>query len=381
MLRGCRGRRIRAIGRLHSWSEAAVAGDVLVDMRHLQEVRVEERGGRSVGDGRRGVPNQAAAGRAARQAGATLPTLGLVTEQSITGAISTGTHGSGRPSMSHFVEEVRVATYDATGGPVIRTIDDGDELLSARCSLGALGVIVSVGFWARPRYNVQECFRQYGELDTVLAMEDQFPLQQFYLLPWSWRYVAQHRRETPEPRGGRAALYRLYFFLQFDLGLHLLVTPVVRWLRSARLVRFMFRHWIPRLVIQNWHVVDDASKMLVMEHELFRHIECEMFVSRSRLAEAVGLAVRLMKYFDGDAGAVSATEREEFGTAKRLRQLHAPLPDLHPPRAARRHADLDDRRRRGGLVRAELHQLRAAGRPARLFGVRRRALPGAGCAV
>ena len=39
-------------------------------------------------------------------------------------------------SMSHFVDEVRVATYDsATGEPMIRTINEGDELRAARARL------------------------------------------------------------------------------------------------------------------------------------------------------------------------------------------------------------------------------------------------------
>ena len=37
----------------------------------------------------------------------TLPTLGAIKRQTVAGAISTGTHGSGRQSLSHFVSRVR----------------------------------------------------------------------------------------------------------------------------------------------------------------------------------------------------------------------------------------------------------------------------------
>ncbi|MEX0641147.1 MAG: FAD-binding protein [Pirellulales bacterium] len=316
VLRVCRGRRIRAIGRLHSWSEAIVATDVLLDLQHLQEVHVEERGGRPWVTVGAGCQIKRLLAELASQANATLPSLGLITEQSVAGAISTATHGSGRPSMSHFIDEVRVAMYDpTTGEPTIRTIDGGDELRAARCSLGALGIIVSIGLCPRPQYYVEEFFRKYDDLEIVLAMEDEFPLQQFYLMPWSWNYIAQHRRETTRPRGGWATLYRLYFLLQFDIGLHLLVLLAARWLRSPRLMRFLFRDVVPRLVIQNWNVIDDSHKMLVMEHELFRHIECEMFVSRSRLVEAIGLVVQLLEYFDGNAGAICAATREQLEQA------------------------------------------------------------------
>lgn len=321
VLQSCRGRRIRVIGRLHSWSEAPVADDVLLDMRHFQEVRVEVRDGRHWVTAGAGCQIKRLLAELERQDAGTLPSLGLITEQTIAGAISTGTHGSGKPSMSNFVEELRVAQYDmVTGEPVIRTINSGDELRAARCSLGALGVIVSVGFWSRQRYNVEECFRRYDDLPSVLAMEDEYPLQQFFLMPWWWRYFAQHRRETDRPRGGWAALYRLYFFLQFDIGLHLMVRFVVRTLRSPRLVRWMFRKITPLLVVRNWNVINDSSKMLVMEHELFQHIEIEVFVTRSKLVGAVDVVVQLLQHFGGVRDALSSELR---GDLERLGMLGA----------------------------------------------------------
>ncbi|HEX3600826.1 MAG TPA: D-arabinono-1,4-lactone oxidase [Lacipirellulaceae bacterium] len=312
----CRGRRIRAIGRFHSWSEAPVANDVLIDLRHFRDVSLQQRDGCtwvSAGGGCQIKLLQSVLG----QAGCTLPSLGLINEQTIAGAISTATHGSGRESMSHFIDEVRVAIYDpANDAPVIRTIDSGDELRAARCSLGCLGVIVSVGFWVRPAYRIEEHFRSYDHLDGVLAQEEEYPLQQFFLMPWWWKYLSQHRRETTAPVGGGVALYRLYVFFQFDIGLHLLVRLVARLLRSPRLTRFVFRYVTPRMAIKNWRVVDDSNKMLVMEHEFFQHIECEMFVVRSRLQKSLDLVVCLLKHFEGDQGALDSQTRDT------LRQLN-----------------------------------------------------------
>ena len=165
-------------------------------------------------------------------------------------------------------------------------------------------MIVSVGFWSRPKYNVEEFFRRYDDIQSVLAKEDEYPLQQFFLMPWLWRYFAQHRRETTQPRGGWATLYRIYFFLQFDIGLHLLVLLTARFIRSPRLIRRLFQRLTPRMVIQNWKVIDDSSRMLVMEHELFRHIECEIFVPRSRLVEAADFVVQMLKHFGGEPAAL-----------------------------------------------------------------------------
>jgi hypothetical protein len=190
--------------------------------------------------------------------------------------------------MSHYVEEVRLATYDRqTGKPIVTTVTDGDQIRAGRCSLGCLGLILSVGFRPMPQYMIEEHFRGYSELDDVLVAEEQFPLQQFYFLPWAWQYLAQHRREVQAQRSRLAVLYRVYWFLTIDLGLHLVILTLVRWLRSGSMLRFCMRNFLPRFVIRGWKVVDESQRHLVMEHELFRHIEIELFVRRSRLPDAM----------------------------------------------------------------------------------------------
>ena len=223
------GRNIRAIGSLHSWSEAAVSDDVLLDLRRLDSVRTERREDEVWAIVGAGCQIKRVLAELERQANATLPSLGLITEQTIAGAISTGTHGSGKASMSHYVEEIRLATYDQqTGQPVVRTLANGDELRAGRCALGCLGVILSVSFRAPLQSLIEEHFRGYAELNDVLAAEEQYPLQQFYLIPWSWRYLAQHRREPQSRRSRLAGLYRAYWFLTIDLGLHLEILFLVR---------------------------------------------------------------------------------------------------------------------------------------------------------
>jgi hypothetical protein len=77
------------------------------------------------------------------------------------------------------------------------------------------------------------------------------------------------------------------------------------------------------MVIRNWRVVDDADQQLVMEHELFQHIECEMFVVRSRLKESLELIVQLLKYFDGDRDALDAPTRDALRRLNLLEDVDA----------------------------------------------------------
>jgi hypothetical protein len=298
ILRQNRGRRIRASGRLHSWSEAAVADDVLLDLRNLNDVRIERRGEESWAVVGGGCQIKRVLAELDRH-GLTLPTLGLISEQSIAGAAATGTHGSGRHSLSHYLDELRIAAYDEAGQPIIRTVSAGDELRAARCSLGCLGIVASVAFRCRPQYRIEEHFREYDTLEEVLAAEEQYPLTQFYLVPWRWKWMAQHRRESDAPRSWLAPLYRLYWLLWIDVSLHVVILILVRWLRSAALVRLFYRWVVPLAIVRPWRVVDRSQDMLVMEHELFRHIEIEVFVRRSVLKAATDFLQQTLQQFGG----------------------------------------------------------------------------------
>jgi FAD/FMN-containing dehydrogenase len=312
-MRQYRGRRMRAIGRLHSWSEAALTDDVLVDLRHLDQVRIERRGEETWAIVGAGCQIKRALAELERQAGVTLPTLGLIDEQTLAGAIATGTHGSGRHSLSHYMDAIRIAAYDPdTGEPAIREVSAGAELRAVRCSLGCLGIVVSMAFRCRPQYLVEEHARRYETLEEVLAAEDEYPLQQFFLIPWLWRFYGQHRREAAGPRSRLATCYRWYWWLGMDLGFHLLLRFLVRTLRSPAAVRWYYRRVVPRVVICGWKVVDRSQAMLVMEHELFCHIEIEVFVSRSRLPPAVEFVQQVLQVFDGDEAALDEATRQSL---------------------------------------------------------------------
>lgn len=281
-----RGEQIRAVGRLHSWSEAPSGEGVVLNLKHLQQVQLHRANDSLTASVGAGCQIKTLLEHL-KQHGATLPSVGLISEQAIAGAISTATHGSGRNSLSHYVEAIRVARYDAaTGAAVIEILDSCDAIRAARCSLGCLGIILSVTMRCRERYMIEEHLRDHATLESVLAAESDYPLQQFFFNPWSWTYLAQHRREVSQPRSRLAGLYRLYWFLTIDLGLHLLILAPLR-LCHFRILRFLLRHVVPRSVIRGWKVTDDSAAALVMEHELFRHIETELFVTRQHLPAAL----------------------------------------------------------------------------------------------
>ena len=220
------GRRIRCVGRLHSWSRAVESEDVLLDLRLLNQIQPISDGDRPLVSVGAGCQLKRLLSELERLKQWTLPSLGLITEQTVAGAVSTGTHGSGRNSLSHYVVSVRIAHYDSnTGRATITEISDGDALRAARCSLGCLGVILSVKMLCRPSYNVEEAFHEHEQLAEVLMAEEQYPLQQFFLVPWRWTYMSQYRRETDRRRSGTASLYHWYRYLTIDLAMLMLMPP------------------------------------------------------------------------------------------------------------------------------------------------------------
>lgn len=283
-----RGQRIRAIGRLHSWSKAIESDDVLIDLRNLHGVEpTTNRDTPSAWVGA-GCQIKRLLSELHRQKQWTLPSVGFITEQTIAGAISTGTHGSGKHSLSHYVLSVRIAKYDAASGQaVIVEVSDGAALQASRCSLGCLGVILSVQMQCRDAYSIEESFHEYATLSEVVDAEEAYPLQQFYLVPWRWTYFVQHRRETSDGHSVLLIFYQWYRFLFLDIGLHLALLFAVRVLRWSQAIRIMIGSIVPLFVLRDWRVVGPSSKQMVMEHELFRHIELELFVQKSQMSAAL----------------------------------------------------------------------------------------------
>ena len=333
ILRANHGRRIRVKGRLHSWSQAIDADDVLLDLHRLNQIQINNTADEATVTLGAGCQLKHAIGRLDR-AGLALPSQGLITEQTIAGAIATATHGSGKNSLSHYVCEIRLATYDSESGePIIKTISGGPQLLAARCSLGCLGVVLSVTLPCRQQYYVEEHLQFHEQLTEVLEVEDEYPLQQFYLYPHRWNFMVARRREASPRRSALAVFYHWYWFLTVDVSLHLLLLLFTRVFHSRRLVHSLYRRLVSLAVIRNWKVVDSSPRMLTMEHELFRHIEVEVFVRRSRLAALLEFARALVDYCDGGSAQIDAQtwiQLRRLNLADRLQAMRGAYTHHYP---------------------------------------------------
>jgi len=328
---------IRVAAALHSWSDLLLSDDAVVSLRRFNTVTT-----RVDADGQTWVT--AGAGcrikdvlKALRPLGLTVPAIGLITEQFVAGAIATGTHGSGNQCLGHHVQEVRLAAYDdQTGEPRIFSINSGAELDAVRCHLGCLGVILSVTFRARTEYHVGETNARYASLSEVLEHEAEQPLQHFFLVPHHWGFVAQHRRIVP-PLEKR--LYRLdmwtYFigrYITMDIGLHLTFKVLANVIRSRGLIRSFFRRVMPYVLLEDKIFIGRSDEILTWEHELFRHMEIEVFVPRRHVHAAVDHIRAVLTVCDGSAeiDPETAARLEEAGLLDDLRAIRGVFTHHYP---------------------------------------------------
>jgi L-gulono-1,4-lactone dehydrogenase len=298
ILRRHAGGRVRAMGSGHSWSDAAASDGVSLDLSRLDAIHLHENHVRAGA----GCRLQQLLSVLRRWQGRTLPALGAIKRQTIAGAISTGTHGSGKPGLSHFVAGLRVAAYDpASGEPKIFEYGGGEALEMARCAVGCAGVVLSVDVPTVPLYKIRETVLHLAELEQVLARVEACPLTQFALLPYRWDYLAFERASAGERRLSpleslRAMLFRLYHFLWVDLLAHLLVKLT---LVAGPRAQILFQKLTPRAAIKNCTRLDDAEHVLTLGHHYFRHEEMELFVPASQLAPALELLRRETEAFAG----------------------------------------------------------------------------------
>lgn len=300
------GDRIRALGSNHSWSDIAAGVDVSIDLSRMNSVEPFVKDGSGFVRVGAGCTLQNLLDTLHAETDQTLPTLGAVKEQTIAGAISTGTHGSGLQSLSHFVASVRLATYDTEGRPAIRDYQDGDELKAARCGLGCMGIVVSVDLRTVPKYKVAEMVRRHETIEDLLRVYQTRPLTQFIYSPYGWKWVAWERKAVGTPPSTPMAFvtsrgFRLFYPLVQDVLFHLGILASRR-AGTWATTRFLSR--ADTLTIREVERVDDAERVLTVKHHYFRHEEMELFVAESKLAEAVAMLRSVTEVFAGAAGAL-----------------------------------------------------------------------------
>jgi L-gulono-1,4-lactone dehydrogenase len=204
------GRRLSVLGSGHSFTEAALCDGTLIDVGALGGVLDAERrsGLVKVGAGTvLAVLNEELA-----RLGLAMENLGDIDRQTISGAISTGTHGTGAQlrNISAQVEAVELVLADGS----VRELDGGTPglLRAARVGVGTLGAIASVTLRCVPAFVLRRVDRPVPRDEVLASFEERAAAHdhfELFTFPYADSALVLERNRTDEPARprGRAAAY------------------------------------------------------------------------------------------------------------------------------------------------------------------------------
>ncbi len=196
--RGRAGRRMRVVGSGHSFTPLVQTDDTLLRLDNLRGVTSfdAERGLVTVLGG---TPLKQL-GDALLERGVAQENLGDIDVQTITGAIGTGTHGTG-VRFGSLSTQVAGLTLVTASGDVVEVTPESDPNLfkAAQVSLGALGVIASVTLRVVPAKRLRYQTRR-ERLDSLITHLEEYKREnshfEFFWFPYTKWAQAKFTNET-----------------------------------------------------------------------------------------------------------------------------------------------------------------------------------------
>ncbi len=196
------GRTVKAVGSGHSFTAIASAGDgVLVRPHGLTAVRELDREAGTV-TVESGLP-LSRLNRLLEATGLSLTNMGDIEVQTVAGATSTGTHGTGRDSgsLSAQIRALEIVLADGTVQQCSPT-ENAELFQGARLGLGALGVVSAITFGVEPAF-LLTAHEKPMSFDEVLAGFDEFTAVnehfEFYWFPHTDRCSTKRNNRSQGP--------------------------------------------------------------------------------------------------------------------------------------------------------------------------------------
>ncbi|MFB0615470.1 D-arabinono-1,4-lactone oxidase [Streptomyces sp. AGS-58] len=203
------GLKVKAVGSGHSFTSIAATDGVLIRPQLLTGIRDIDRTSMTV-TVEAGTPLKRLNAALARE-GLSLTNMGDIMEQTVSGATSTGTHGTGRESGS-IAAQIRALELVTADGSVLTCSEqeNPDVFAAARVGLGALGIVTALTFAVEPlflltaREEPMPLERVLAEFDQLWAENEHF---EFYWFPHtgSTNTKRNNRSAGPERPVGRLA--------------------------------------------------------------------------------------------------------------------------------------------------------------------------------
>ncbi|PRH80999.1 FAD-linked oxidoreductase [Streptomyces solincola] len=195
------GLRVKTVGTGHSFTAIAATDGVLIRPDLLTGIRRIDRQAMTV-TVESGTPLKRLNAALARE-GLSLTNMGDIMEQTVAGATSTGTHGTGRESGSIAAQITALELVTAAGEVLDCSAEENPEVFAAaRIGLGALGVVSAITFAVEPmfllhaREEPMPFDRVAEEFDALHAENEHF---EFYWFPHTSRCTTKRNNRSQGP--------------------------------------------------------------------------------------------------------------------------------------------------------------------------------------
>lgn len=191
------GRQVKAIGAGHSFTPIGATDGVQITLARMKSVldwdtahgQVRVQAGISLHE----------LNPILKAHGLALPNLGDIDPQSVAGAVSTGTHGTG--GRLHGISAAVVAVQLVTATGEVLEIDESHEFFGAsRVTLGALGIVTEVtlqcvpAFLLHAREEPMALAEVIDQLDDLIEANDHF---EFYWFPHTEKALVKRNNRVP----------------------------------------------------------------------------------------------------------------------------------------------------------------------------------------
>ncbi|MFI6904952.1 D-arabinono-1,4-lactone oxidase [Nonomuraea sp. NPDC050394] len=274
------GRRLRMVGTGHSFTGVALTDGIMLRPTGLTGVRTWAEDRVTV---LAGTPLSHLNELLDRR-GLALANMGDITEQTVSGAIQTGTHGTGRDTggLADQVVELELVLADGS----VATVKPGEDLFdAARVGLGALGVLTAVTFKVEPAFLLHNRRRRLplteilSSLDTMTSANEHLD---FFWVPHTDACLVKTNNRNPGPARPPSAFKHWLdaVFLENTL------------FGAACALGARFPGLIPRVngvsaaALGDSESVDTSYKIFTARRDV-RFLEMEYAVPREHLAQAL----------------------------------------------------------------------------------------------
>jgi L-gulonolactone oxidase len=285
-------RRVRVAGPGHSFTDIACTDGLMLDVTGLDRVldvdrpsglvRVE--GGIVIGDLARALDAQ----------GLAMENQGDIDRQTLAGAVSTATHGTGArfQNLSAQIEGAELVLADGSVHECSADADP-DGLLAARAGLGALGVLYSVTLRTVPAYTIRRVDHPEPLAETLARLDERVESNdhfEFYVFPHTDTAILRESARSDEPAQpwGRAKQFRQEIVLE-NWVVEVYARIGRQWpSRIPAMARFLARH------VGRSEKVDRSHRVFASERRV-RFTEMEYGIPREHGAEAVRRVLELIE--------------------------------------------------------------------------------------